>query len=427
MNFLEARNYINEVGKKGSILGLENMNNLMNKLGNVQDKVKVLHIAGTNGKGSTSAYISEILKEAGFKVGKYTSPAVFNYLEIFKINDEMIKEEDYAELVSEIKEKIEELVLEGLNEPTAFEVETALAYLWFYREKCDFAVIETGLGGITDATNVVSKPILSVLTPISMDHMQFLGNTIEEIAEKKAGIIKRGCDVVTSVQEQRVLEVIKENAKRKESNLVCTKAAKGKFDIKKTEVFYEGSDGVKYETETLLLGSFQLQNIATAIECAIALKGKKEMWSERISKCVIEDGIKKTMWHGRFEKIGEKPDIYFDGGHNPGAALNIKDTIEIYFTNKKIVYIIGVLADKDYDSVLKITAPYAEKIITITPPENARALDGRKLLETVKKYNDEAMYIDNLDEAIELGKELAGEDGVLIIFGSLSYLGRIKI
>ena len=422
MNYIEATKYMNEARKKGSILGLENMKNLMDKLDNVQDKMKVLHIAGTNGKGSTSAYLSGILMEAGYKVGIYTSPAVFDYLEIFKINNEMISEEEYADILQEIKIKIDEMAAEGMETPTAFEIETGLAFLYFYKNNCDFAVIETGMGGSTDATNIVKKPLLSIITPVSMDHMEFLGNTLTEIAHKKAGIIKEGCRVVSACQNEEVAYVIKEEAEKKNSSLFVAGDAKGVLGKDYTDICYKGTDNNEYYVTTSMLGSFQIQNVATAIEAAISLREA----GVKISNEDIRQGIKKTVWHGRFEKIGESPDIYFDGGHNPGAAVNIRNTVEIYFTNRKIIYIIGVLADKDYDKVLEITAPLATEIITVTPPDNVRALDGKILMEAVKEYNENVTYADSLQEAVRRGKEAAGEEGVVIIFGSLSYLGRIK-
>lgn len=422
MNYIEATIYMNEARKKGSILGLENMKNLMDKLDNVQDKIKVLHIAGTNGKGSTSAYLSEILMEAGYKVGRYTSPAVFDYLEVFKINNQMMTEEEYGEILQEIKIKIDEMENEGKEIPTAFEIETAMAFLYFYKSNCDFAIIEVGMGGITDATNVLNNPFLSIITSISMDHMEFLGNTLTKIAEKKAGIIKKGCRVVSSAQEEEVLKVIREEAVNKKCELSIADNVKGVLSRDYTDICYKGTDGKEYYVTTSMLGSFQIQNVATAIEAAISLRKA----GINISDENIRLGIKNTVWHGRFEKISERPDIYFDGGHNPGAAVNIRDTVEIYFTNRKIIYIIGVLADKDYDEVLKITASLASEIITVTPPDNIRALDGKILMETVKKYNENVTYADSLQEAVRQGKQAAGENGVVIIFGSLSYLGRIK-
>lgn len=423
MNYEEAVKYIQEAGKRGSVLGLNNMKNLMNKLGNVQDELKVLHIAGTNGKGSTSAYICEILMEAGCKVGKYTSPAVFDSLEIFKVDDVNISREDYALMMTKVKSAVDKMVIENMTEPTSFEIETAIAFLYFEYKKCDIAIIETGMGGKLDATNIIKHPLVSIITPISMDHMMFLGDTLEKITYNKAGIIKEGCTVVSAVQEKAARKVLTEEAFLEKAEIVQTnKPQKVIYEKEKTKIKYLSSKGNIYDVETYMLGTFQTKNVCTAIETAEMLRDK----FIQISDKDIENGIKKAVWHGRFEKISDKPLIYFDGGHNPGAAKNIRESLEIYFTNKKIVYIIGVLGDKDYDKVLSITANLAYKIFTITPPENKRALNGLKLLENVLKYNQNAIYEESLDTAVEDAIEEAGEDGVIVIFGSLSYLREIK-
>lgn len=423
MNYEETVKYIQEAGKRGSVLGLNNMKNLMNKLGNVQDELKVLHIAGTNGKGSTSAYICEILMEAGCKVGKYTSPAVFDSLEIFKVDDVNISREDYALMMTKVKSAVDKMVIENMTEPTSFEIETAIAFLYFEYKKCDIAIIETGMGGKLDATNIIKHPLVSIITPISMDHMMFLGDTLEKITYNKAGIIKEGCTVVSAVQEKAARKVLTEEAFLEKAEIVQTnKPQKVIYEKEKTKIKYLSSKGNIYDVETYMIGTFQTKNVCTAIETAEMLRDK----FIQISDKDIENGIKKAVWHGRFEKISDKPLIYFDGGHNPGAAKNIRESLEIYFTNKKIVYIIGVLGDKDYDKVLSITANLAYKIFTITPPENKRALNGLKLLENVLKYNQNAIYEESLDTAVEDAIEEAGEDGVIVIFGSLSYLREIK-
>lgn len=432
MNYEESRRYIQAASLRGSVLGLDNIINLMNKLGNVQDKLKVVHIAGTNGKGSTSAYISQILIEAGYTVGRYTSPAVFDYMEMFTINNRYITENEYAQNMTLIKEAIDNMAVNGETLPTSFEIETALAYLYFYRNNCDIVIIETGMGGRLDATNIVKAPLVSVITTISKDHSRFLGNTIEEIALNKAGIIKKNCPVVSSGQSEDVLNIIKYVADKNDSRLVISKDMKNaRLEDDKTYGVYESDNtdlkgkkiyNDRYYIETSMKGAFQLYNIPTAIETALVLKSEGLF----IYKENIEEGIKKAYIGGRCEKISEKPLIYIDGGHNPGAAYNLKKTLEMYFTNKKLVYIIGVLADKDYDKVLSITGGLASHIITITPPDNPRALDGRKLLETAKKYNSSVEYADSLYKAVNRGIEYTGDDGVLFIFGSLSYLGKIK-
>lgn len=422
MNYEESRKYIKDASSRGSVLGLDNIVNLMNKLGNVQDSLKVVHIAGTNGKGSTSAYITQILIEAGYTVGRYTSPAVFDYMEMFTINNINISEDEYAVNMTIIKKAIDEMEAEHMTLPTPFEIETALAYLYFYRNKCDIAIIETGMGGRLDATNIVKSPLVSVLTSISKDHSRFLGETLEEITFNKAGIIKKNCPVVSAIQCDEAAKVIKEEAIKNNSKLiVCNELQNVRFNNDKTYGRYVGISN-EFNVETSMLGTFQIHNIPTAIETILALKSEGFF----IYKENIENGIKNASISGRCERINDTPAIYIDGGHNPGAALNLKNTLEMYFTNRKLVYIIGVLADKDYDTVLSVTGGFANHIITVTPPDNARSLDGRELLKTVLKYNTSAEYADDLEKAVNRGIECAGDDGVLFVFGSLSYLGRIK-
>lgn len=422
MNYEESRKYIQDASSRGSVLGLDNIVNLMNKLGNVQDSLKVVHIAGTNGKGSTSAYITQILIEAGYTVGRYTSPAVFDYMEMFTINNINISEDEYAVNMTIIKKAIDEMEAEHMTLPTPFEIETALAYLYFYRNKCDIAIIETGMGGRLDATNIVKSPLVSVLTSISKDHSRFLGETLEEITFNKAGIIKKNCPVVSAIQCDEAAKVIKEEAIKNNSKLiVCNELQNVRFNNDKTYGRYVGISN-EFNVETSMLGTFQIHNIPTAIETILALKSEGFF----IYKENIENGIKNASISGRCERINDTPAIYIDGGHNPGAALNLKNTLEMYFTNRKLVYIIGVLADKDYDTVLSVTGGFANHIITVTPPDNARSLDGRELLKTVLKYNTSAEYADDLEKAVNRGIECAGDEGVLFVFGSLSYLGRIK-
>ena len=447
MNYISL---IEELKKRGSVPGLDAIEGLLEELGHPEDNLKVVHIAGTNGKGSTSAYITQILIEAGYTVGRYTSPAVFDYMEMFTINNINISEDEYAVNMTIIKNAIDEMEAEQMTLPTPFEIETALAYLYFYRNKCDIAIIETGMGGRLDATNIVKSPLVSVLTSISKDHSRFLGETLEEITFNKAGIIKKNCPVVSAIQCDEAAKVIKEEAIKNNSKLiVCNELQNVRFNNDKTYGRYVGSIAFnnmldntdekvlniinrKYEeneiknnefnVETSMLGTFQVHNIPTAIETVLVLKSEGFF----IYKENIENGIKNASISGRCERINDTPAIYIDGGHNPGAAFNLKNTLEMYFTNRKLVYIIGVLADKDYDTVLSVTGGLANHIITVTPPDNVRALDGRELLKTVLKYNTSAEYADDLEKAVNRGIECAGDDGVLFVFGSLSYLGRIK-
>ncbi|MCI8668757.1 MAG: bifunctional folylpolyglutamate synthase/dihydrofolate synthase [Lachnospiraceae bacterium] len=423
MTYAEARDYIEKIGKKGSIPGLENICGLMHMLSDIQEKLKIIHIAGTNGKGSTSAYISGILKQAGYKVGRFSSPAVFEYLEIFTINDVPISEQEYADCMENVREASETLTASGGGEPTAFEMETALAFLYFYRNDCDFVILETGMGGTFDSTNVISAPVCSVITSVSMDHMNFLGNTLYEIAGQKAGIIKQGRPVITAEQKEEVLTVIRQRALQKRAEFIRVEKPRRIFcHPEGTVMDYVSSSGIFLkDIHTRMLGTFQAENMAVAIETVL--------WLKKAGLPIFEEDIKKGIanarWPGRFERVCSRPAVYLDGGHNPGAAERIRETMEIYFTNSKIIYIMGVLADKDYETVLSITAPLADEIITITP-DHVRGLDGKILAEAAKKYNKNVFCAEHLEQAITQAAASAGTGGVILVFGSLSYLAKAK-
>ena len=428
MTYEEALIYIEKVSQTGSILGLESIQNLMCELGDVQDKLQMIHIAGTNGKGSTGAFIESVLIEAGYRVGRYTSPAVFDPFEVWRINRENISLEDYLACLEEVKDACERMLAKGMAQPTVFEVETALAFIYFYKEKCDYVLLEVGMGGETDATNLIKKPVCSVITSISMDHMQFLGNSLEEIARVKAGIIKNGCPVVTAdTQKPEVMQVIKDVAEQKGAELFVAEALQASADVESnmTEAVQVSLTGIAYEhkdfgsVQLKLAGTYQIENsILAATVCKKVLQ---------LSNEVILRGLQKTSWPGRFEVVSENPLIILDGAHNEDAAEKLAQTIQKHFTNRKITYIIGVLADKEHAKMLKLMLPLAQHAYTVTPP-NKRALDGQTLAEEVKSLGKEAVYCESMKEAVTFAvKEAqAGEADVIVAFGSLSYLSALK-
>lgn len=423
MDYIEARDYLKKVNKFGSVLGLDSITKLLHKLGEPQKDLRVVHVAGTNGKGSVITFLQSILMEAGYKVGRYSSPAVFDYREIVRINDDYIEKESLARIITRIKEKCDEMVREGFAHPTPFEIETAMAFLYFKEEKCDIALIECGMGGKTDATNVFEKVLCSIITTISLDHMQFLGNTIENIARVKAGIIKQNCPVVMSNQSSEALNTVREIAGRKKAFFTVTeKPYNIKINNYKTYFEYRASNSVKYHIELSAIGTYQIVNSVTAIEAAQILE-KQEFHLEPF----IESGIKKAVWNGRLEIISRNPLIVIDGAHNPGAVEELKQSIDLYFTNKRITFIMGVLTDKNFDKEAEIIAGRAEKIITVTP-DNPRALDGRQLCQTLSRYNQHVQYASSLEDAVCQAQETI-EDNVsdmILAFGSLSYLGALK-
>ena len=417
MTYEEAKLYIEKVSQTGSILGLESIQNLMHELSDVQEQLKIIHIAGTNGKGSTGAFVEAALIEAGYRVGRYTSPAVFEAFEVWRVNRENIAMEDYLACLNAVKAACERMLLKGMAQPTVFEVETALAFVYFSRKNCDYVLLEVGMGGETDATNLITKPVCSVITSISMDHMQFLGNSLAEIARVKAGIIKNGCPVVTTdTQKAEVLQVIEQVATEKEAGLVVAKNA-SVSDVQRENGILSYQHEKLGKVELSLTGEYQIENSNLAITvCTEILK---------LSSEEIRRGLKAASWPGRFEVIAEKPLVILDGAHNEDAAKKLAATIQNHFTNRKITYIIGVLADKEHKKMLEIMLPLAENIYTVTPP-NKRALDGVALADEVRSLGKNAYYCAEIKEAAQLALASAEKDEIIVAFGSLSYLAAMK-
>ena len=420
-------------------------------MGNPQNELKVVHIAGTNGKGSIMTFVQNILMESGYKVGRYCSPAVFNEREIIRINDEYISEKQSADLLTRIKEKCDSMYSEGLPHPTSFEIETAEALMFFKEQNCDIALIECGMGGETDATNVFEKVLCSVIATISLDHTQFLGSTIEEITKVKSGIIKENCPVVMSKQTGEAESVIKKVCKQNNSELIIPTEQdfeNVEIDGLTTKVTYKASNNKEYILNLQALGTYQIKNAKTAVEVALVLD---KALTEKTNICDesdknnstgmknninnsgntieknIKKGIEKTVWPGRMEVISKEPLIIIDGAHNPGAVLELRKTLDLYFTNKRITFIMGVLSDKDFSKEAEIIADRAERIITITP-NNSRGLDGHKLAETLVKYNHNVQVADSLKQAAEESIDTikGNRADMILAFGSLSYLGELK-
>lgn len=425
MDYTQARNYVDSLKQYGSILGLDTMKALMSRLGNPQDRLSVVQAAGTNGKGSVLAFLNEILVRAGYRTGKYISPAVFSYREIITYSGNPIEKEMYAALVTRIRDVCEAMVREGLPQPTVFEVETALAYLYFHEKKCDIALIETGMGGDMDATNITKRNLLAILMSISLDHTKILGDTLEEIAFHKAGIIKPGCPVVLYGQKASVQDVIVKKAAETVSELIVSNEER--FTEDGGGFSYTCANGAVYDKMHLgPAGEFQKKNVLCALEAAEVLKRE----GFRLSSQTVREAVRKTTWQGRFEKVSEHPLCYMDGAHNPDAAKQLAETIEKHFTKRKIAAIIGILADKDYRQVLDIMVPYLAEIITVTP-QNARGLDGRLLQKEVQaRTSAPVVYQSSVAEAWEYACTLTDryrdEESVILAFGSLSWLGDFR-
>lgn len=419
MDFLEAQNYLEKVrSQKGIVLGLDTMRHLMAKLNNPQDKVKFIQVAGTNGKGSTAAYLTSILSEAGIKVGRYTSPAVFSSTEQYFACGSCISESEYAKGMTAVAEAAASLDGET---PTAFEQETALAFWYFAKKGCELAILEAGLGGDMDATNIVTTTVCSIITSISMDHCRILGNKISEIAAHKAGIIKPGAPVICIEQKEDAMEPIRAAAKAADTPL---------YEVHRDEVrqiFSDKRESIVFfrEFENLhlkMLGSCQPENAALAVQAASVLSR-----SYPIEKKHIYDGIEKTRWGGRFELHSGSPDIILDGAHNPDGIRRLRESVNQMFGAVPICYVCGVLADKDYEKEIEILFGRASNVFTVTPP-SPRAMKSTDLKVAIKERFPQLKVTSfDSEDGIEKAMEAAvSQNNPVVVCGTLTILARVK-
>lgn len=420
MKYEQALDYLEQMNIYGSVLGLETSYELCRRLGNPQNDLQFVHIAGTNGKGSVLAYVSTVLASAGYKTGRYVSPTIRDYRERIQVNGRMITKKAVCKLVEQIKNVCDAMVADGFPHPTVFEMETAMGFLYFKEMRCQIVVLETGLGGLLDSTNIIKNTLVAAFASISMDHMAVLGNTLTAIAKQKAGIIKPGCSVVTCMQEQEVMDVIDKYAKDNACDLIIAdahNATKVRHGITRQQFDYSGYKNI----EITLAGKCQISNCVTAIEVIKALGAKGFPVSEK----ALRIGLRETRWDGRFTVLAKQPLFIVDGAHNEDAAKKLADSLRFYFTNKRIVYIMGVLRDKEYDKVIAETYSLADQIITLTPPGNPRALSAYDLAVAVREYHPNVTAVDSVEEAVEIAELLTGKDDVIVAFGSLSFLGRL--
>ena len=450
MTYKEARVYLDELSKYGSVLGLDAIRGLLRELGNPQDGLRFIHIAGTNGKGSVLAYTSTILSEAGYRVGRYVSPTVISYLERIQVDGALISEEMFAEMTSKVTDAIARLEEAGEPVPTVFEAETAIAFLYFRETQCDLVVLEAGLGGALDATNIVRNTVCAVFSSISRDHLGVIGNTIEEIAENKAGIIKPGCTVISAVQIPAVTEILR---RRAAENKCPFKQAEPDHvqvlhsDCRGTLLSYKEFDRI----DTVMAGIYQVENLITALEVLHALK----LLGYAINDQAVRTGTERTIWPGRFACIGDAPLFILDGAHNEGAALRLRESVEDYFPGHKLILIMGVFRDKDYDAIVRLMCPLASSVYTADLPDRERGLPASELARAARVYcpqtrayteyktdmdicgqgitdippgqdNYAAYQEASVRWAVASALREAGPDDVILAFGSLSYLHQIK-
>lgn len=397
-------------------LGLDKIKKVLFHLGNPERMLKVIHIAGTNGKGSVGTYINSILIKKGLKVGRYCSPAVFDEYEIIQMNGVNISKEEYDALM----EEVEAACFKMNKEPSLFEKQTAVAILYFSKNKCDVCIFEAGMGGSLDATNVFRKNLCSVITNIDYDHKEYLGESIEEITKAKAGIIKNYCRVVLAPQNHAsVYSVVKEKADSLYSPLLCVNKNAMSRETDGT-LTYRASNGKAYRgIKPTSKALYQLENISTAIEVV----GLLNYYEYGILPYDIVDGINNAYWPGRFEKVNDEPVVYIDGAHNPAGIRALKQTISDMFKTEKITLVMGVFADKDYEQMVDIITPVAEKVYTFTP-ENERGLKGAILASTVERINESVENLETLEKA--LSKACEDKENIVIVCGSLSYMKQVK-
>lgn len=425
MTYEETMNWIHRMEMSGIILGLDRMEELLNRMGRPERELKIIHVAGTNGKGSVCTFISAILEAAGYKVGRYISPTLYDYRERIQINGMYIEKEALAEGMSAVRSCCEAMERDGLECPTVFEIETAMGFWYFKRQCCDYVVLETGMGGRLDSTNVVEKPVLTVITSISMDHMNQLGNTLAEIAGEKAGILKPGTPAVFYSQQEEAMKVLKRKCVREK--IGYTVLNKEDISIKErqlreTEKIFEARQVFDYKDDKDLVihlaGTYQVDNACLAIEAVRTLKLDKEM-----DRFIVE-GLSKARWRGRFECLSKAPCIFIDGAHNPEGAASLRESVEAYFPDKRKVLMMGVFADKDYREILHIMSGVSESLIAFTP-QNARGLESRQLAEAAKSYFSDAVDAKTAENALREAEKRADSDSVIIIFGSLSTISTI--
>ncbi len=443
MTVPETKEFLEKIKSYGSILGLASIRALMRELGDPQDQLKVIHIAGTNGKGSVGRMISTAFEKAGYCCGHFSTPDVFAYKEEFQVNNVPASWEELAEVFTEVRQACERMTAAGLRHPTRFEVETAAAFCLFLKNGCDIAVIECGMGGATDATNVIALPLVSVFTSISLDHMQFLGESLAEIAAVKAGIIKGRVPVVTALQQPEAAAVLTDHAAENNSPIyiadpkaaeIVSCDASGSVFLYQSPYSFEAredcsecgnsvpADPAAERYRIRLAGPFQVENAIVAIEVLHLV----QKVFPKLTEDVIHSGLAAAYWPGRLERVSEHPEIYLDGAHNIGAALRLREAVDTLMHGRRPVFIMGVLADKEYREMIRIMFQPGDHVITVTPPDNPRALDGAALAEEIRRAGVSAEYVPEIKNAFAGACALSGADGVILAFGSLSWLKEAK-
>ncbi|MGI6096228.1 MAG: bifunctional folylpolyglutamate synthase/dihydrofolate synthase, partial [Lachnospiraceae bacterium] len=355
---------------------------------------------------------------------RYISPTLFSYRERIQVNEEYISREDFTRLANRIARVIEEMKADGLPSPSPFEIETAISFLYFKEQKCDVVVLETGMGGLEDATNIITTSVMEILVSISRDHMGFLGNTLAEIASQKAGIIKPSTCVITAHQEKEAMSVIREKCRKENAVLYEVQdedMSEIQYGLKEQRFLWHTEEGPR-EIAIHLSGSYQIENAKTALT---ALRHMKEVGFP-VSVSAVKKGMARTQWRGRFTLLKEEPILLMDGAHNEDGARMLCRSLKQYFSGKRIYYIVGMLADKEYEKVAAMTAPYACEVLTVETPDNPRALSSEDLAKVWKQYHSHVEACTSIKQAVTKALQRAGKEEVIVAFGSLSFLGLLE-
>ena len=416
---------IHEFNRFGMVLGLDRMEELLRRLGNPQDDLKVIHVAGTNGKGSVSKYLEEGLSACGYKMGLYTSPYIETFNERIRYDGADISDEDLEYYGQKVVSAAEAMVADGLDSPTEFEVVTAIAFLYFAGRQADITILEVGLGGIGDSTNVVKSPLASVITSISYDHMAQLGSSLAEIAVNKAGIIKTGCPVIANVPQRDAAKIIARKAYAMGSRLYdisgihAAVSDETPFSQKVSMELYEKSYS---DVEISMVGRHQAENLKTALA---TLEILRKSGAVKLDREALYEGLKRARQPGRFEVISEDPLVIIDGAHNEAGAQALQETMAQHFAGKKILLAAGILADKEIDSIVKFLTKITDHII-VTEPDNPRKLAAEKLAEHVADFGAAAEVVSDVEAAVHRAKELADGYDVILFAGSLYLIGDVR-
>lgn len=404
----ENEKYLEQLRLVGSRFGTDCEKELLSLLGNPQDKLRFIHVAGTNGKGSFCSMMSSVLQKQGYKVGLYTSPYIVVFNDRIRVNGLPIAEDDINDLFERVRQKADTMK----TPPSSFDFITAAAFLWFYETKCDVVVLEVGLGGRYDSTNVIKNSLLSVITGIAFDHTEILGDTIEKIAWEKAGIIKENCPALYGGNDEKALAVIEKECEEKHSELTVKNP-----DLLK--ILSTTLDGTEFEFDgkeyfIRLLGLYQPANAATVLAAIDVLRKH----GFEISETAVKDGLSSAVWQARFEKIADEPVVLYDGGHNPQGVRAAVESVRAYFGDKKINLLVGILADKAHGEMAEELAKIADRVICIAPP-SPRALPAEALAEEFCEAGANARAANSIKEGVKIA--LSYKKPVLVIGSLYSY------